>query len=250
MCRPLSYERGNIWGIKMNYYGSEQFKKFDEEENEAVFSHIDFSMPYENKRLDGGYVLQRYYYAKESRNPFIAQRDGEVCRLYKDSELAFEWKCYGERSNFDIIDHSNGKKYLVFKEALYGYGVFDFETGEAVHYLPWESYQSGDDFNETFIWVKLHYDKSSDLLAVVGCYWAVPYSVIVLDFSDPMKIVEQDRWLDLSEVGEEYLKPVEENKSYVCYPIDFVSWEKDRIVCSSFEIEKNKLFDLIKKEKQ
>ena len=52
----------------------------------------------------------------------------------------------------------------------------------------------------------MRFDKESDLLAVEGCLWAATYSVIVLNFKDPMKIVEQDRWVDLSDIGEGHLK--------------------------------------------
>ena len=230
----------------MNFYGSEQFKEFEKEKEERVFSHCDMSSPYREEPIDGGYILKHYYYEREKRSPFAMVERGEICRLYKGSEFVFEWKCYDGRSHSEIIDHSNGKKYLLFNEDLYGYAVLDLETCEAVHYLPWESYQSGDSFEETFIWVNMHYDKESDLLAVEGCFWVSTYSVIVLNFKDPMKIVEKDRWVDLSDIGEGHLKKVRKNDSDDNSPhIDFVSWEKDRLVCSSFEIDKKELLDLV-----
>ena len=222
----------------MNYYGSEQFKEFAKEKEERVFSHCDMSSPYQEESIDGGYILKRYYYEEERRNPFIAAERGEICRLYRGPEFVFEWKNYDGRSLFKIIAHSNGKKYLLFKEDLYGYAVLDLETYEAVHYLPWESYQSGDSFEETLIWITADYDRDSDLLAVDGCIWAESGgSVIVLDFKDPMKIVETDKWLDIGDLA---VKQSKYDNGF-----RFVSWEKDRLVCSSFEIEKKELFKLL-----
>lgn len=63
---------------------------------------------------------------------------------------------------------------MVFRRDLYGYSVYEVESGREMHYIP---SQAG-----TFIWTDANYDFQSNLLAVEGCFWASTYSVIVLDF--------------------------------------------------------------------
>ena len=68
-----------------------------------------------------------------------------------------------------------------------------------MHYIPAQSYgKYPEEFEETFLWCKCYYNPVNDLLAVDGCYWACPYSLIVLDFSHPMTAVEAEDWADVS----------------------------------------------------
>lgn len=100
---------------------------------------------------------------------------------------------------------------------------------KGVHYIPQESASFDDEhFDETFIWCQPYYDPASSLLAVDGCIWAVPYSVIVLDFSDPMKIKEASHWIDLSG----------DVNSDIYDETEFSSWEHDTLVCSVYQDEK------------
>lgn len=38
---------------------------------------------------------------------------------------------------------------------------------------------------ETFIWTGTHYNKNTKLPVVEGCFWACPFDLLVVDFSDP-----------------------------------------------------------------
>lgn len=85
---------------------------------------------------------------------------------------------------FDLIEHQNGKRYLVFRIDLYGYSILDLDTMKDYHYIPEESLNGG----EAFIWTGTYYNKDTNLLAVEGCYWACPYEVYVVDFSEPANL--------------------------------------------------------------
>jgi hypothetical protein len=55
---------------------------------------------------------------------------------------------------------------------------------EDYHYIPEKSFRGG----ETFIWTGTHYNSNTNLLIAEGCYWACPYSLFVIDFSDPVNL--------------------------------------------------------------
>ena len=130
----------------------------------------------------------KYYYYKD----IDSSKDGEVCRLYKDKKMIYEWKNIYDKSRYaTIIKHSDGNKYLLFSIDLYGYSVLNLKTLECINYIPSESYL---DNKETFIWCDVNYNPKNNLLVVSGCYFASPYSLIVLDFTKPMEIVDSSNW--------------------------------------------------------
>lgn len=177
----------------MNFYASEKFQHLLNQLDQQIFSKCDMTTPTSEDILGDNFIVQRYYCTDgQEQNIRYAPTDGEICRLFKNDELIFEWKNIDGHSRMaKIIEHSDGNKYFIFDEALYGYSVLNMNNMESVHYIPSKSYREcADAFQETFIWCEPHYDKASNLLAVEGCIWAEPYSIIVLDFSNPMKIVE------------------------------------------------------------
>ena len=108
---------------------------------------------------------------------------------------------------------------------------------QSVHYIPQESHETDKSrFEETVIWVVPHYDLESSLLAVEGCIWAAPYTVLVVDFSDPMQIVEAGQWLDLnSDIDSGHYDE-----------INFIEWSADSLVCDTGSYSKIDLFRHIK----
>ncbi len=222
----------------MNFHGSKKYEKLMEELDVQVFSHCDLSTPTDVKKLDEDYYVNRYYYADiEHKKPGWAPVDGEICRLYRNDKFIFEWKNIDAHSRMiTIINHSDGNKYLLFDEDLYGYSVLNLETLQCVHYIPEESYRE-DDIEETFIWCIPHYDKDSDLIAVEGCMWASPYSVIVLDFSHPMNIVKASEWYDLWQERE----PFDYDEYVGDLDLNFVSWEIDTLRCTDLVLDKKVL---------
>ncbi|MGM9680410.1 MAG: hypothetical protein ACI3XR_02785 [Eubacteriales bacterium] len=101
---------------------------------------------------------------------------------------------------FYLFHHSDGSRYLLYREDLYGYGILNPDTTESHHEIPLSSVQKGDGFRETFIWTDPRYDPKNSLLAVSGCLWAAPYSVILLDFTDPMAEHPSEKWVDLHDI--------------------------------------------------
>lgn len=79
------------------------------------------------------------------------------------------------------------QKYIVFRRDLYGYSVLKLSDCKAFHYFPAESFPVG----ETFIWCSAHFNPHNDLLAVDGCMWAAPSSVLLADFRNPMSAAHQ-----------------------------------------------------------
>lgn len=219
----------------MNYYYSEEYQEKRKQIGEQVFQESNLK---ESKitGLGDGYTVRRYYYADtEHQKPGWAPVDGLICRLYRGEKMIFEWKNTDGCSRLiEIIEHSNGRKYLIFDEDLYGYSVLDIEAGECARYFPDESfYRDDSSFTETFIWCEAFYDRESDLLAVDGCYWACPGSMIVIDFSDPMKIKEASEWYEIiDDINDK--------------DVEFREWKSDCLVCSTVTVSKQDIMSALK----
>lgn len=197
----------------MNFYGSEEYNQLIKELDKLVYSKCNLTKETSKKVLDDNYSIKYYYYKDLDSN-----KDGEICRLYKDDDLVYEWKnIYGKSRFATIINHSDSNKYLVFDEDLYGYSVLNLKTLDCIHYIPSESRL---DNKETFIWCNVNYNQKNNLLVVSGCYWATSYSLIVLDFSKPMEIIEYSNWLNLP------------SKYYeLGMDIDFKYFDNNKLVC-------------------
>ena len=143
--------------------------------------------------------------------------------LGKDGKVLFLWRDTDDEGEFaSLIHHANGKHYLVFRFNLYGYGVLELESEQDMRYLPLQSFPAErENLEETFIWTGVNYDPRSNLLAVSGCYWACPFSTIVLDFTNPLIEQPTENWLDVRSI----IDP-----GYEIYDdIDFVSWENGEL---------------------
>ena len=216
----------------MNYYGTEKYKERMKMLDESIFSRIMFDEPEREKELESGYLVRYYYYADEENcKPGYAPVDGEICRLFKDDNLIFEWKNTDGHSRMaSIIHHADGYTYFVFDEELYGYSVLNLDSLQCMHFIPAESYGTyPDEFKETFIWCDCFYNPENNLLAVDGCFWACPGDVIVLDFKDPMTAVEPNDWHSIY-------------RKYRCDDpdlddIEFDSWDNDTLVCKAIGVK-------------
>lgn len=168
--------------------------------------------------LDEDYSIK--YYIANTEDSY------EVCELYQTDTKIFEWiNIYGKSRFATMINHRDGNKYLLFDEDLYGYSVLNLSTLKSIHYIPLESHLNNKEFRETFIWCKPHYNIYNNLLAVDGYYWASPNSIILLDFSNPMKIVPTSNWI---EVNQKY------NQGYEIFDdITFKEWNYDKLICNA-----------------
>jgi len=106
----------------------------------------------------------------------------EITRIKEiDEDLVF----------INLIHHQNGRKYLIYRQELYGYSVMDVESGQTVDFIPKSSFIpiGGTEIEmETFIWCDSKYCKANNLLVVYGCYWACPVLFEFYDFSNPMEV--------------------------------------------------------------
>lgn len=93
----------------------------------------------------------------------------EVCRNYHPFPFAF------------VEKHPSGHDYLVCGEDYQGQTFVELDTGRRVDYLP-KSAAHGSGF----CWSSIKPSPSGLTLAVNGCFWAAPYEVWFVDFSDPM----------------------------------------------------------------
>ena len=157
---------------------------------------------------------------------------GSECVLSDGDRKIAEWKSIDNSSDFyQIISHSNRNRYLVFRQDLYGFSVFDFSSGEIRQYYPEESLQG----KETFIWTDVNYNPVTDVLAVSGCYWACPYSTHLFTFADPMS--ERQRYVDMIEYF---------GGGYDRYDdVDFIRWEAGDMCISRFDVETETREELI-----
>ena len=169
-------------------------------------SNVFFSPEYRALREPYDYLLNDEY-LQETETKTLAQDFSLVILHYRDDRrkvsLPYGWDCFlyrlvngrgevlyetvGYEDDgvfFDWIEHSNGKRYLVFRKELYGYSVLDVDALRDYHFFPEESLRGG----ETFIWTGTHYNRKTDLLVVEGCFWACPSDLLVVDFSDPARV--------------------------------------------------------------
>ena len=79
--------------------------------------------------------------------------------------------------------HANGNEYLLCGEDYQGQTVINLSKRTTTNYFP-ESGLAG----WGFCWVDAHPSLDSSLLAVEGCYWGVPYEVVIFDFTNPDKL--------------------------------------------------------------
>ncbi len=161
--------------------------------------------------LDFGYLLERSDYLDKDN---IAQ--GTKKRLMKDGKTIYEWfSLYDSLLNY-VFEHSDGSLYFLHNKELYGYSIVKLSTLETMDYVP-------DTDEETFIWCKASYNPLNDLIAVEGCYWACPTTVILADFTEPLKAVEAAEWHEAQEC---FLIDKDYNFSH---DISLIGWHKNSI---------------------
>lgn len=152
--------------------------------------------------------------------------DGDFCSLVCLEEHSGDQECSNEGSEgFADTDSARKKEYLIFREDLYGYSVFEMESGKSMQYLPAEAFPlDGEKFSETFIWTEVYFEPKSRILAVGGCFWACPFDIMVLDFSHPME--PQEVWLNVHQLVDE---------AYEIYDdIEFAGFEDGKLLLEGF----------------
>ncbi len=229
-----------------NIYGTEKHNEFMDRQRYVL--NDKFLVETENYELTDGFSIEvRSYEEREQRENYSATLAYvQKCTLRKSGKTVYEYCCFDSHSFIfkEIIHHSNGHRYYLFKVNLYGISCLDVDTLEVYNYIP-EGYEHEEEYmcGESFIVTDIHYDKNSNLIAYGGCYWAGLYDVMVGDFSNPLgynpHLVSMSRVFD--------------PESDFCYEIDFSEWKNGRlyVMCDDGEnkIEKslsiNELKDMI-----
>lgn len=171
--------------IDKNVAGSKEYLDYREKFTWLFQLEPDSSV---EQKLSSDFLLEIFSYHQEKINPSTGclASYSAVKALLKDSgeNLIKEIECIDDHFFAQIINHSNGKQYLIYNTDLYGYSVLDMSTLETADYVPYKSFFGG----ETFIWCEKHYSPVNDLLVVDGCYWACPWGLEFYNFSQPMQL--------------------------------------------------------------
>ena len=182
----------------------------------------------EQFELMGGYTVcvKAYFYDGE-----LHLNGSENELLDKDGKTVYTWRNLDEDGAFcTMFRHRNGKRYLVFRIELYGYSVLEVESGQNMHYVPACVHPNeGEKAEEVFIWTGADYDAKSNLLAVSGCIWACPYSIVVLDMSNPLLPQPSERWLDVRDIVDSDDSRFDD--------IDFSRWEDGALILRGCDTE-------------
>ena len=180
----------------MNVYHTPQYQSFRQEQAFLFSEACLCQRPGKEPELPQGWTVRTSRY------------QGGVCRaarhqlLDSGGQVVYTWDNINDDGEFyRLFPHANGNHYLVFREDLYGYSVLEVETGRTMHYIPEKSWPlDGRQGKETFIWTNAAYDAATNLLAVWGCYWACPNSMVFLDFSDPLSEQDCGCWVEMHEI--------------------------------------------------
>lgn len=107
-----------------------------------------------------------------SRGIVKAAGSGKVIADIKRNHSMF-WHCW--------VKQEQGE-YLLCGEDYQGYNVIDLNNSVISFTFPPEALKGMG-----FCWAAVHPSPDGKTLAVEGCYWACPYELVFVDFSEPMK---------------------------------------------------------------
>lgn len=186
----------------------------------------------QTEELAGGFTVISRAYGDQVGNYRILASENELQN--GEGRVIYTWRNLNIDGAFCyLFRHANGNSYLVFRRDLYGYSVYELESGREMHYIPSQAYpEDEEEFQETFIWTDAHYDPQSNLLAVGGCFWAAPSSVIVLDFSHPLQEQPVEQWFDTRKIVDPEWEIYED--------VDFAGWGQGELLLSVLPAEGGK----------
>jgi hypothetical protein len=142
--------------------------------DEEIVKNGNLKIIVENYSTVENYLREKNWYCGHTK--VYDNKDNFICEYFN---------LYVGRHFFPrYIEHSNGLSYLVYKEDLYGYSVFEIETKNVFDYYPKDSFNGKA---ETFIATDIHYNKNNDVFAVDGCYWSCPCDTFLVKINNPME---------------------------------------------------------------
>lgn len=221
VCENISLTRMRYKGMSYrNLYGTPELNAANES---MLYAETDkYLKESETVELSDNYTLESRSYSDISKGCLNAALFKNT--LKKDERDIFSWRSFdGHHRPFaEFIYHSNGHRYYPFYVDLYGICYLDIDTLESFCYVPEGlehdcSYPCG----ESFIVTDIHYNKSCDLVAYGGCYWACPSDVMIGDLSDPL--CYDPHLIDVHELGLD-------SDYDDCFDFDFVRWTDSALV--------------------
>ena len=207
-----------------NAYDTEAFEKYKEYYVEC-FREENISEE-EEKEISFGYRIRSITYT--------TQKKGYELYTYKQYLLdaqgreIYDWNLFDNHDflNFsDVILHSDGEKYFIFKECLYGYSVLHLSDLKSLHYVPYGQVSKTDSavsIGESFIMTDFYYNKEANMIAANGCFWAAPVDVVVIDFKQPLEAPK--KMLTCHDL----IDPNYENDDLE--DVEFKGWDKDELI--------------------
>jgi len=206
---------------------SEEYKRYVES-YQPLFSadnfHTDTRYFQPVRHLIDGYVLYVDGYKRE--RPFWT---GIECRLVDgDGETVVQWRSIHGKYDCTIIEHSNGKLYLIVFHDLPGYSVIDTEAKTIMQYLPECSLALGacNPKRKPFHCVTFRYNPNNNLMAVRVATGSS--ALYLFDFENPM--AENKKYIDITpylrdEVFAIYDVHDDEELAELCLSYIFVKWD-------------------------
>jgi len=120
------------------------------------------------------YFFRSNYYLQTDKN-----RNWTVSKI-EIFEAESEKKLFEFIRNDDSLFHGwltiDNKNYLLLSEDIEGKSIFELEDRKFYSY----SYE-----DDKFIWCEYYPSPDSKKLAIIGCYWACPYEIVVFDTTNP-----------------------------------------------------------------
>ena len=207
-----------------NAYDAEAFEKYKEyyvecfrEENISEEEEKEISFGYRIKSVT--YIMPQKGYELYAYKQYLYDAKGEeVCT----------WFVYDTHDflNFsDVFMHSDGEKYFIYKECLYGYSVLRLSDLKLLHYVPYGQVSQNEpmqQIGESFIMTDFYYNNETDMIATNGCFWAAPTDVVVIDFKQPL--AEPKKMLTFHKL----IDPNYENDDLE--DVEFKHWDKDELI--------------------
>lgn len=122
---------------------------------------------------------KQYFFTSNCYRQTDASRKWTVSKI-QIFQAGNEEKIFEFIRNDDSLFHgwltNEQKTYLFLSEDLEGKSIFDFAK------RAFYSYSFEDD---KFIWCEYFPSPDGKRLAVIGCYWACPYEIVVFDTAEP-----------------------------------------------------------------
>lgn len=121
------------------------------------------------------YFTSNYYQQTDNHRNWIVSK----IQIFQtdNKEKIFEF-IRNDDSSFHCWLNIANKSYLLLSEDLEGKSIFDITNRKFFSY----SFEY-----DKFIWCEYYPSPDGKRLAIIGCYWACPYEILVFDTSEPTK---------------------------------------------------------------